>query len=147
VTQFLNLTLGGISSGAVYASVALALVLIWRSTRIVNFAQGGMLMFTTFIAYAVIQGTGSYWLAFFVALISGFVLGGVVERVLIRHVEDAPPLNAVIVTLGLLIFIEAVAGMIRQSGGRAIFAHTDVSSEISAQACAQAALSIAASAS
>jgi len=112
VTQFLNLTLGGISSGAVYASVALALVLIWRSTRIVNFAQGGMLMFTTFIAYAVIQGTGSYWLAFFVALISGFVLGGVVERVLIRHVEDAPPLNAVIVTLGLLIFIEAVAGMI-----------------------------------
>jgi branched-chain amino acid transport system permease protein len=112
VTEFLNLTLGGISSGAVYASVALALVIIWRSTRIVNFAQGGMLMFTTFIAYAVIQGTGSYWLGFFVALVSGFVMGAVVERVLIRHVENAPPINAVIVTLGLLILIEAVAGMI-----------------------------------
>jgi len=112
VTEFVNLTLGGISSGAVYASVALALVLIWRATRIVNFAQGGMLMFTTFIAYEVIQHTGSYWFGFVVALASGFVLGALVERVLIRPVEGGPPLNAVIVTLGLLIFLEALAGML-----------------------------------
>jgi branched-chain amino acid transport system permease protein len=86
--------------------------MIWRSTRIVNFAQGGMLMVTTFIAASVIDSTGSYWLGFVVALGSGLVLGAVVERVLIRPVASGPPLNAVIVTLGLLIFLQAIAGMI-----------------------------------
>ncbi len=62
VTKFIDLTLNGISTGAIYAAVALALVLIWRATRIVNFAQGAMLMITTFIASAVISSTGSYWL-------------------------------------------------------------------------------------
>jgi branched-chain amino acid transport system permease protein len=110
--RFVNLTLGGLSNGMIYAAVALALVLIWRATRIVNFAQGGMMMFTTFIAHTVITKTGSYWTGFAIALASGLVLGAVVERVLIRPVENAPPLNAVIVTLGLLIFLQALAGMI-----------------------------------
>jgi len=112
MTRFIDLTLNGISTGAVYAAVALALVLIWRATRIVNFAQGGMLMVTTFIASAVIGSSGSYWLGFAVALVSGLLLGAVVERVLIRRVENGPPLNAVIVALGLLILLEAGAGMI-----------------------------------
>jgi branched-chain amino acid transport system permease protein len=112
VTKFIDLTLSGISTGAVYAAVALALVLIWRSTRIVNFAQGAMLMFTTFIASAVINGGGSYVLGFVVALAAGFVLGAVVERVVVRPVENAPPLNAVILTLGLYTLLVAVAGMI-----------------------------------
>jgi branched-chain amino acid transport system permease protein len=112
MTKFLDLTLSGISIGAVYSAVALALVLIWRATRIVNFAQGAMLMITTFIASAVISSTGSYWLGFAVALISGLVFGAVVERVLIRPVESAPPLNAVILTLGLYTLLVAVAGMI-----------------------------------
>jgi branched-chain amino acid transport system permease protein len=112
MTKFIDLTLNGISTGAVYAAVALALVLIWRATRIVNFAQGAMLMVTTFIASAVIHSSGSYWLGFAVALGSGLVLGAVVERVLIRPVENAPPLNAVIVTLGLYTLLIAAAGMI-----------------------------------
>jgi branched-chain amino acid transport system permease protein len=112
MTKFIDLTLNGISTGAVYAAVALALVLIWRATRIVNFAQGAMLMVTTFIASAVISGTGSYWLGFAAALVSGLVLGAIVERVLIRPVEHAPPINAVIVTLGLYILLVAIAGMI-----------------------------------
>jgi branched-chain amino acid transport system permease protein len=112
MTKFIDLTLNGISTGAIYAAVALSLVLIWRATRIVNFAQGAMLMFTTFIASAVITKTGSYWLGFFVALLSCLVLGAVVERVLIRPVENAPPLNAVIVALGLYTLLVAVAGMI-----------------------------------
>jgi branched-chain amino acid transport system permease protein len=112
MTKFIDLTLSGISIGAIYAAVALALVLIWRSTRIVNFAQGAMLMFTTFIASAVINGGGSYALGLVVALASGFVLGAVVERVVVRPVENAPPLNAVILTLGLYTLIVAVAGMI-----------------------------------
>jgi branched-chain amino acid transport system permease protein len=112
MTQFINLTLNGISTGAIYAAVALALVLIWRATRIVNFAQGAMLMFTTFLAWVVIDAGSPYWLGLLVALASGLVLGAVVERVLIRRVESAPPLNAVIVTLGLLVLLVAAAGMI-----------------------------------
>jgi branched-chain amino acid transport system permease protein len=112
VQRFLDLTLNGIANGAIYAAVALSLVLIWRATRILNFAQAGMLMFTTFIAWAVIDGGASYWVGFAVALLSGLVLGALIERVIIRPVEGAPPLNAIIVTLGVLVLLQAVAGMI-----------------------------------
>jgi branched-chain amino acid transport system permease protein len=112
MTRFVDLTLNGISNGAIYAASAIAFVLIWRATRIVNFAQGGMLMITTFVASSVIASSGSYWLGFFVALACGFLIGAVVERVLIRRVEGGPPLNAVIVTIGLLIFLQAIAGMV-----------------------------------
>jgi branched-chain amino acid transport system permease protein len=112
MSRFVDLTLNGIANGAIYAAVALSLVLIWRATRILNFAQAGMLMFTTFIAWALIEAGASYWLGFAAALAAGLVLGALVERVVIRPVEGAPPLNAIIVTLGLLVLIEAVAGMI-----------------------------------
>lgn len=112
MTKFIDLTLNGISTGAIYAAVALALVLIWRATRILNFAQGAMLMITTFIASAVIHSSGSYVLGLVVALVCGLVLGAVVERVLVRPVESASPLNAVILTLGLYTALVAVAGMI-----------------------------------
>jgi branched-chain amino acid transport system permease protein len=111
--RFVNDTLSGVSLGMIYAAVALALVMIWRATRIVNFAQGGMLMFTTFIAWDLAQVHGvNYGVALVVAVAAGLVLGGVAERVLVRPVENGPPLNAVIVTLGLLIFLQALAGMI-----------------------------------
>lgn len=119
MTKFIDLTLSGISSGAIYAAVALALVMIWRATRIVNFAQGAMLMVTTFIASGVINAGASYQLALAVALCSGLVLGAVVERVLIRPIEAAPPLNAVIVTLGLYTLLVAGAGMIWGNSPRA----------------------------
>ncbi|HEU5032994.1 MAG TPA: branched-chain amino acid ABC transporter permease [Spirillospora sp.] len=112
MVRFVNLTLAGITQGAVFAAVALALVLIWRATRVVNFAQGGMLMFTTFLAWTVVHEGGSYWLALGVALASGLVIGAVAERVLVRPVEGGPPLNAVIVTLGLYVLLQAAAGMI-----------------------------------
>src|ERR1700683_5714192 len=105
MTRFIDLTLNGIATGAVYAAVQLALVLIWRATRIVNFAQGGMLMVTTFIASAVIGSSGSYWLGFAVALAAGLVLGAVIELVLIRRVESGPPLNAVVGGLGLVVLV------------------------------------------
>ncbi len=119
MTKFIDFTLNGISNGAIYAAVALALVLIWRATRIVNFAQGAMLMITTFIASAVINRTGSYAVGFVVALASGLVFGAITERVVIRPVEGAPPLNAVIVTLGLYTLLVAVAGMIWGTSPRA----------------------------
>lgn len=111
--RFVNLALGGVSNGMIFAAVALSLVMIWRSTRIVNFAAGGMLMFTTFIGWDLVQVHGvNYWAALAVATLSGLVIGGVAERVLVRPVENGPPLNPVIVTLGLLIALQALAGMI-----------------------------------
>jgi len=112
VLEFLQFTLSGISFGAVYAAVALSLVLIWRGTRILNFAQGAMAMFTTYIALEVIRGTGSYWAGFAVALAAGLVFGALAEVTVIRPVEGKPPLNAVIVTIGLLVLVEGLAGII-----------------------------------
>src|SRR6478736_1749146 len=92
--RFVDLTLNGISNGAIFAAVALSLVLIWRATRILNFAQAGMLMVTTFIAWTVIDAGAPYPVGFVVALASGLVL------------------SAIIVTLGLLVLLQAAAGMI-----------------------------------
>lgn len=110
--EFISFTLGGISFGMVYAAIGLSLVLIWRATRILNYAQGGMAMLSSFIALSVIHATGSYWAGFGCALAAGLILGAVVERVVIRPVENKPPLNAVIVTIGLLVFLEGLAGII-----------------------------------
>ena len=110
--EFLEFTLGGISTGMIYAAIALSLVLIWRGTRVLNYAQGGMAMFSTYIAFIVIRDTGNYWLGFIVALAAGLVLGAFLERSVIRPTMRRPPLNAVIVTIGLLILLEGVAGII-----------------------------------
>src|SRR5258708_19411435 len=96
--QFLVLTTQGVTSGMVYAALALALVLIWRSTRIVNFAQGAMAMFTTYIALWGIQTSGSYWLGFVAALASGLVAGAVVEPLIIPRIASGPPLTHVTTT-------------------------------------------------
>ncbi len=108
--RFVDLTLSGVTNGMIYAAVSLALVLIWRATRIVNFAQGGMLMVTTIVAYQIVQAGGSYWLGTLVAIACGLALGAVTEAVLIRPVENKPPINAVIVTLGLLVLLQGIAG-------------------------------------
>src|SRR4030081_527333 len=109
---FLEFTFGGIAFGMIYAAIALSLVLIWRGTRLLNFAQGGMAMFTTYIALEVIRHTGSYWAGFAVALAAGVVLGAVAELVVVRPTLGKPELNAVIVTIGLLIFLEGLAGIL-----------------------------------
>lgn len=111
MSRFVVLTLNGLTEGAIYAAMALALVMIWRATRVVNFAQGAMAMFTTYLALFALDRGANYWVAFVVALLGGLILGAVVERVLVRPVETAPPLNVVILTLGLLLFIEALAPM------------------------------------
>ena len=110
--EFIQFTLGGISFGMVYAAIALSLVLIWRGTRILNYSQGAMAMLTTYIAFTVIGHTGNYWAGFAAALAAGLVLGAVIERTVIRPVENKPPLNAVVVTIGLLVFLEGLAGII-----------------------------------
>ncbi len=110
--QFLTTALTGLTLGMVYAAFALALVLIWRSTRIVNFAQAPMAMITTYVALVLIDAGYSYWVGFGAALLSGLVLGAVIERVVIRPVEGKAHINAVILTLGLFIVIHALAAVI-----------------------------------
>jgi branched-chain amino acid transport system permease protein len=109
---FLILTVDGVTNGFVYAIVALALVMIWRATRVINYAQGAMGMFTTYVTLFAISHGVTYWLAFVIALGTGFLLGAAIERVLVRPLEARPPLNLVILTLGLLIFLEALAPML-----------------------------------
>jgi branched-chain amino acid transport system permease protein len=112
VRTFLILTVDGVTNGFVYAIVALALVMIWRATRVINYAQGAMGMFTTYVTLFAISHGVTYWLAFVIALGGGFLLGAAIERVLVRPLETRPPLNLVILTLGVLIFLEALAPML-----------------------------------
>ena len=110
MAQFWQQVVSGLASGGIYASLALAIVLIYRSTRVINFAQGEMGMFTTFIAWWLVTDVGwPYWGAFFATLAIAFVGGVLVERVVIRPVENAPVLTVVIVTIGLLIALNGAA--------------------------------------
>ena len=111
MVEFLQFTLSGVSFGMIYAAVALSLVLIWRGTRLLNYAQGGMAMITTYVAIEVIYHTGSYWAGFVVALAAGAVLGAVCQLTIIRPTMNKPPLNGVIVTIGLLVLLEGLAGI------------------------------------
>jgi len=111
VVEFLQFTLSGVSFGMIYAAVALSLVLIWRGTRLLNYAQGGMAMITTYVAIEVVYRTGSYWAGFVVALAAGAVLGALCQVTIIRPTMNKPPLNGVIVTIGLLTLLEGLAGI------------------------------------
>lgn len=112
MSRFVVLTLTGLTQGSIYAAMALALVMIWRATQVINFAQGAMAMFTTYLALFALDHGASYWIAFTTALLGGLLLGAIVERVLVRPVESAPTLNVIILTLGLLLFLEALAPML-----------------------------------
>ncbi len=118
MSRFVFLTFNGLSFGAIYATVGLALVLIWRTTRVLNFAQGAMAMATAYVALSVTQATGSYWLGFAAALVAGFGLGALVQLTVFRTAERMPPLNSIVVGVGLLTLIEAVVGMIYGIGNR-----------------------------
>ena len=99
----------GLSSGGIYASLALAIVLIYRATGVVNFAQGEMAMFTTFIAWTLIDHGWPYWAAFAATAGIAFAGGVAIERILIRPVERAPVLTAVMITIGLLLVLNGAA--------------------------------------
>ena len=109
---FIQQVIGGLATGAIYASLAVALVLIYRSTDIVNFAQGEMAMFSAYVAWALIGAGVPFWPALLITLVGSFVGGLLIERVVIRPVEGRPELTIVIVTIGLFIFFNALAGFL-----------------------------------
>jgi branched-chain amino acid transport system permease protein len=110
--EFLQQIFSGLAAGSVYASVALALVMIYRSTDLVNFAQGEMAMFSTYIAWSLMNAGLPFWVAFVLTLVISFIGGMVIERAVIRPVEHAPVLAAVIVTIALLLIFNSLAGWI-----------------------------------
>src|SRR3954470_7232526 len=102
----------GLATGGIYGSVALALVMIYQATDVVNYAQGEMAMFSTYLAWTMLNAGVPYWLAFVATLVVAFVLGVAIERIVIRPVEGAPVLTIVIVCIGLLVILNSVAGWI-----------------------------------
>jgi branched-chain amino acid transport system permease protein len=113
VTEFFQQVVTGLADGSIYAGLALALVLIYRATEIVNFAQGEMAMFTTYIAWSLIEHHGfSYWPAFFLTLVIAFAGGVGIQRAVIRPIEHAGPLTIVMATIALLVILNGLAGWI-----------------------------------
>jgi branched-chain amino acid transport system permease protein len=110
--EFFQQITSGLATGAIYASLALALVLIYRTTRVVNFAQGEMATFTTYIAWTFMNHGMAYWPAFVLTMLIAFAGGVCVERALIRPVEHRPEIVIVILTIGLLIVINGLTGWI-----------------------------------
>jgi branched-chain amino acid transport system permease protein len=104
--------LSGLATGGIYASVALALVMIYQATHLVNFAQGELAMFATYLAWTLMQAGVPYWGAFFITVAAAFIGGVVLERVVIQPVESAPILSVVIVFIGLLVIFNSMAGWI-----------------------------------
>jgi branched-chain amino acid transport system permease protein len=112
VDAFIHQVLAGLASGGIYASVALALVMIYQATHLVNFAQGELAMFCTYLAWSLINAGFGYWPAFVMTVGLAFVLGVVIERVIVRPVENSPVLAVVVVFIGLLVIFNSIAGWI-----------------------------------
>jgi branched-chain amino acid transport system permease protein len=117
-TEFFQQVAAGVRDGGIYASLALALVIIYRSTRVINFAQGEMATFTTFIASSLMGRGLSFWAAFPIVLAIAFAGGVAIERVVIRPVESASPLTIIIVTLGLALLLNGLMNVIWGGGVR-----------------------------
>jgi branched-chain amino acid transport system permease protein len=117
-TEFAQQIAAGIREGAIYAGLALAIVIIYRSTRVINFAQGEMATFTTFIAWSLMNHGLSFWTAFPIVLALAFTGGFAIERIVIRPVEDAPVVTIVIVTLGLALLLNGLTSLIWGGGNR-----------------------------
>ena len=109
---FLFQVFSGLASGIIYGSVALALVMIYQATHHINFAQGEMATFSTFIAWWLLQSGWPYWGAFFVTVAVSFVGGLLVQRIVLRPIEKAPVMTNVIVFIGLLLIFNALSGWI-----------------------------------
>jgi branched-chain amino acid transport system permease protein len=114
--KFITAILTSLTAGSIYALMSTALVLVWRSTRVINFAQAGQAVLTTYISYEAIVRSGSYWVGLIVAIISGAAIGAAIDRFFIRpifkRVTTGPivMIAPVVATLGLIGIIQAIIG-------------------------------------
>jgi branched-chain amino acid transport system permease protein len=100
----------GLAAGAIYASLALALVMIFNTTSHINFAQGEMALLSTYFAWTLIAVGLPYWAAFVLTIVVSFAFGVAIERLIIRNFANAQPLVLVVVFIGLLLAFNAIAG-------------------------------------
>jgi branched-chain amino acid transport system permease protein len=121
-SAFMHNIFGGLAQGVIYSLVALSLVIIWQSTHVLNFAQGAMAMLATYIGMTQIDRGIGYWWCLVISVVVGMVFGGVTERVLIRPLYGKPEINPIVVMVGFLGVIEAVATAIWTSTTRNIAA-------------------------
>ncbi len=119
-SKFMNDIFSGITTGTVVALVALSLVIIWRSTHVLNFAQGAMAMFAAYIGMTQIDRNVPFFWCLLISVAAGFIMGGVTERVLIRPLYGKPEINPIVVMVGLLGLLEAVAAAIWTTTNRSI---------------------------
>ena len=110
--QLLPQILAGLATGGIYASLALALVMIYQATHLVNFAQGEMAMFATYLGWSLINAGVPYWPAFLLTIAIAFCAGILLERIVIRPVENSPVLAIVVVFIALLVILNSLAGWI-----------------------------------
>jgi len=111
---------GGLATGVIYSLVALSLVIIWQSTHVLNFAQGAMAMLATYIGMTEIDRGIGYWWCVIISVVVGMALGGLTERVLIRPLYGKPEINPIVVMVGFLGVLEALAAAIWTSTTRNI---------------------------
>src|SRR5215468_4667090 len=110
--QLIQQIASGLANGAVYASLALALVMIFVSTHHINFAQGEMAMFSAYMVWQLLQWGAPFWIALPAVALVSFVIGVAVERAILRPLRHAPVLSIVVVFIGLLTIFHSVAGAI-----------------------------------
>ena len=109
---FLHQVLSGLATGGIYASVALALVMIYQATHLLNFAQGEMAMFSTYVGWSLVNAGVPYWVAFFLTVALSFALGVLIQRFVLRPVRGPTVLSLVVVFIGLLVIFNSLAGWI-----------------------------------
>jgi len=102
----------GLATGGIYACMALAIVMIYQAIDHLNFAQGEMAMFSTFIAWQLLQWGLPYWAAFVLTIGISFVAGLLIERIVFKPIHDAPVLSHVVVFIALFAIINSAAGFI-----------------------------------
>lgn len=112
MSGLLHQVFSGLATGGIYASLALALVMIYRATELVNFAQGEMAMFSTYLAWSMINAGLPYWPAFLLTIGVSFLAAAVIQLAIIRPLAGAPVLASVIVFIGLLLVFNSIAGWI-----------------------------------
>ena len=112
MNELIHQLLSGLAAGGIYASVALALVMIYQATHQVNFAQGEMATFSTYMALTMVRAGAPYWVAFGATVVVSFVIGLMIERVLMRPMEGKPILASVGIFIGLLLVINSVTGWV-----------------------------------
>ncbi|MFV0297864.1 MAG: branched-chain amino acid ABC transporter permease [Hyphomicrobiaceae bacterium] len=110
--QLIQQVAAGLANGAIYALIALALVMIYSATGHLNFAQGEMAMFSTYIAWSFCQAGGGFWLSLGLAAALSFVAGLLIERIVLRPLHQSPVLSVVVVLIGLLAIFHSLAGAI-----------------------------------